>query len=401
MKIILFNHPSFSESMSITKYTHMIARSMQKKGHEVQIWTAPPVLTKLRWPGLLKKYIGYIDQFLFFPILMNLRIRRLEKDTLFVFSDQALGPWVPLVSGRPHVIHCHDFMAQKSAKGEFEENRLKWSGKAYQWFIKRGFNSGNNFICISENTRQDLISFLSSPPNVCDVIYNGLNQDFQFADPEEARLEVSAELKLPLQEGFILHVGGNHFYKNRRGILKIYARWRAETKKTVPLLFVGAGPDHEMKILLNQYKFSGDVFFATSVGDELLKTCYQAASVLLFPSLEEGFGWPIAEAMASGCPVITTRKAPMTEVGGNAATYIPPYDKVDENAWLNECAHILDKVLCLSIEERELMVANGLSNARRFNSEAALEAIANSYQKVLQHWKFAVSTEENELFTVK
>jgi glycosyltransferase involved in cell wall biosynthesis len=401
MKIILFNHPSFSESMSITKYTHMIARSMQKKGHEVQIWTAPPVLTKLRWPDLLKKYIGYIDQFLFFPILMNLRIRRLEKDTLFVFSDQALGPWVPLVSGRPHVIHCHDFMAQKSAKGEFEENRLKWSGKAYQWFIKKGFNSGNNFICISENTRQDLMSFLNSPPNVCDVIYNGLNQDFQFADPEEARLEVSAELKLPLQNGFILHVGGNHFYKNRRGILKIYARWRAETKKTVPLLFVGAGPDHEMRILLNQYKFSGDVFFATKVGDELLKICYQAASVLLFPSLEEGFGWPIAEAMASGCPVITTRKAPMTEVGGNAATYIPPYDQVDENAWLNECAHILDKVLCLSIEERELMVANGLSNARRFNSEAALEAIANSYQKVLQHWKFAVSTEENELFTVK
>ncbi|WP_424494958.1 glycosyltransferase family 4 protein [Salinimicrobium sp. GXAS 041] len=401
MKIILFNHPFFSESMSITKYTHMIMRGMQEKGHEVQIWTAPPVLTRLNWSGLLKKYIGYIDQYLIFPILAKFKIRGLDKDTLFVLSDQALGPWVPLVSDRPHVIHCHDFMAQKSVGGGFEENRLKWSGKIYQWFIRRGFNRGNNFICISENTRQDLMSFLSTPPNMCDVIYNGLNQDFKFADPEEARLEVSAELKLPLQNGFILHVGGNHFYKNRKGILKIYDCWRGEAKNIFPLLFVGAGPDEEMKILLKQYEFSDDVFFATKVGDELLKTCYQAASVLLFPSIEEGFGWPIAEAMASGCPVITTQKAPMTEVGGNAATYIPPYNKVDENGWLNECAHILEQVLCLSTEERDSMVVKGLNNARRFNSEAALEAIANSYEKVLHQWSFAVSPHEKELFTAK
>ncbi|GHA48841.1 hypothetical protein GCM10007103_32110 [Salinimicrobium marinum] len=388
--------------MSISKYTHMIARGMRAKGHQVQIWTAPPVLTKVKWPGLLKKYIGYIDQFLFFPILVRLKIGRLDKETLFVFSDQALGPWVPLVSDRPHVIHCHDFMAQKSAKGGFEENRLKWSGKIYQQFIRRGFNRGKNFICISENTRQDLMSFLVSPPDICNVIYNGLNQDFKTADPDQARFKLSAALKLPLQNGFILHVGGNHFYKNRGGIVKIYARWRTQTKNKLPLLFVGAGPDHKMEILLKQCEFSQDIFFAMQVGDDLLRTCYQGASVLLFPSLEEGFGWPIAEAMASGCPVVTTQKAPMTEVGGDAASYIPPYDKTAETAWLKECASILHKVLSLPVEERASMVANGLKNARRFNNEAALEAIANSYQKVLRQWELTtVSPHEKEVFTAK
>ena len=60
-----------------------------------------------------------------------------------------------------------------------------------------------------------------------------------------------------------------------------------------------------------------------AVGNEALAALYSGAELLLFPSLEEGFGWPIIEAQASGCRVVTTGKAPMTEVGGNAAFYLP------------------------------------------------------------------------------
>ncbi len=97
----------------------------------------------------------------------------------------------------------------------------------------------------------------------------------------------------------------------------------------------------------------------------------------------EGFGWPIAEAMASGCPVITTDNAPMNEVGGNAAVYIkrcPENDKL--LLWANESAKVIESTLRLNEEERNTLILKGLEQVKLFDKVAILNQIENFYHTV-------------------
>jgi hypothetical protein len=118
MKIVILTHPQFLSSESMPRFARMISQGMQARGHSTDEWTAKPFFYKLPFPAKFKKWLGYIDQFIVFPLQVRRRLHQLAPDTLFVFSDQALGPWVPLVANRPHVIHVHDFMALPADCGE-------------------------------------------------------------------------------------------------------------------------------------------------------------------------------------------------------------------------------------------------------------------------------------------
>src|SRR6478609_376106 len=122
MNIIVFAHPTFLGHQSMPRYANMIEKGMTDRGHSVEIWTASPFFFKLPAPSSLKKWMGYIDQFLLFPIQVKSKLKKNTPNTLYVFSDHALGPWIPLVSKKLHVIHCHDFLAQQSALGQISEN---------------------------------------------------------------------------------------------------------------------------------------------------------------------------------------------------------------------------------------------------------------------------------------
>ncbi len=119
--------------------------------------------------------------------------------------------------------------------------------------------------------------------------------------------------------------------------------------------------------------------------DEGVRLAYSGASVFLYPSLAEGFGWPVAEAMASGCPVITTNEAPMTEVAGNAAFYIPkrPSDNSSAAAWAVEGAQVLNTVLTLPAHKLKNLVESALVNSSRFDPEIALDKIETIYKHIL------------------
>ncbi|RYG25647.1 MAG: glycosyltransferase, partial [Chitinophagaceae bacterium] len=322
MRLIFFAHPNFLSHQSMPRYATMLAHGMKDRGHDVEIWAPKSFFYKIPGNRTLKKWLGYIDQYLLFPSNIKARIKEAPESTLFVFTDQALGPWVPLVHERHHVIHCHDFLAQRSALGEIPENSVGWTGKKYQQYIRKGFQQGKNFISVSKQTQSELERFLISPPVTSQVVYNGLNQHFTVGDKEKARLEFSKATKLNLPNNYILHVGGNHFYKNRLGVLAIYNEWRKNFPGRADLLMIGEKPDSDLNSAYENSPFRSSIHMLTGIDDSLLKTAYSGARVLLFPSIAEGFGWPIAEAMASGTPVITTAEAPMTEVAGGAALLI-------------------------------------------------------------------------------
>lgn len=366
------------------RYARMLAEGMRKRKHEVEIWTAKSFFHNIPGPTSAKKWLGYIDQFILFPIEVKLKLLKCSQDTLFVFADQALGPWMPLVSKRPFVVHCHDFMAQKSADGEMPENQVQFTGKLYQKFIRNGYRKGKNFISVSERTKKDLHEFLEAEPEISKVVYNGLNQDFKPGNILVVRAVLTSKSGLNLSKGYILHVGGNQFYKNRAGVIRIYDAWRKNSEYDLPLIMVGSCPDNKLKKLKQQSDFSEDIHFLTNISDEDLRLYYQGAFLFLFPSLDEGFGWPIAEALASGCPVVTTGEPPMNEVGGNHAIYIPRMPENEETipGWAVYSANILNDLFEMTEEERAEWVRSGVEFAKRFDPETALENIESIYKEV-------------------
>lgn len=386
MKIVLFVHPSFLNSKSMPRYANMLITGLQQRGHEIEIWTSKARFCKLPFKGTIKKWLGYIDQYVLFPLEVKFKLKHRAKNILFVFADQALGPWVPLVKNRTSVIHCHDFLALKSAMGTVPENPTSFTGEIYQKFIRRGFSKGKNFISISKKTEYDLKLLHQGKIETSIVCYNGLNRNFNQLEVNSSRTILGNMLKLDLINGYVVHVGGNQYYKNRKGVIEIYNAWRSINNKELPLLLIGSFPSDELLEVYNNSLFKKDIHFVTNLTDEFVNIAYSGAICLLFPSLDEGFGWPIAEAMASGCLVITTNIAPMTEVLGAANFFLidkRPFDSLLIQKWASEAAHRLSDIVELTTEQRETYVQSGKENIKRFDTKLCLDNIESFYQFVL------------------
>lgn len=371
------------------RFTKMLADGMQKRGHHVEIWSPQPKFFNLPIPNAAKKWLGYIDQYLVFPKQIRKRLKAVEPDTLFVLTDHALGPWLSLVANYAHIVHCHDFIAQQSALDLIPENPTSWTGKQYQMFIRQGYSKGKNFISVSKKTRQDLHSFVDPSKINSEVVYNGLNQSFEAKDIIKSRIQIGNKTGLDLEKGYLLHIGGNQFYKNRTGVVQIYDEWRIMGKTSLPLLLIGETPDEKLNLRINSSPYKADIYSLNNIEDNLISPAYAGASVFLFPSIAEGFGWPIAEAMACGCLVITTDEAPMTEVAGDSAFLIPkrPEEASEIKDWGINAAGTVEKIISFSPAERKKAVDAGLQNAKRFDTDKALDQIEKIYQNILQKHK--------------
>ncbi len=387
MNIILFTHPNFLSSQSMPRYANMLLQGMRERKHVVEVWSPKPRFYRLPMKTSLKKWLGYIDQYLVFPLEVRLKLKKIPENILFVFADQALGPWVPLVNKRPHVVHCHDFLALKSALGTIPENPAGFTGKLYQNYIRNGFSKGKNFISISKKTQEDLHKLHKGSINSSVVCYNGLNRTFKILDTKASRINLGNHLHLDLSAGYVLHVGGNQYYKNRKGVLEIYEAFRTNTNHRAPLLLIGSKPSKELISCYKKSKYQEDIHFITNLSDEYINAAYSGATCLLFPSLDEGFGWPIAEAMASGCVVITTNSTPMTEVIGNADFFLIPRRPFDDSLsydWATTASNQISKVLNLSEIERIECINSGLESIKRFDTIHFIDAIEKQYLSILE-----------------
>lgn len=384
MKIILFCHPDFLASQSMPRFARMLQQAYQERGYEVEVWSPKAVAHRWLNFGTLGKWAGYFDQYVLFPLWVKAALRRQSADTLYVFCDQALGPWVPLVSDRPHAIHCHDFLALQSALGEFPEHQVSFLGRIYQLFIRRGFRMGKFFISISHNSQKELSRFLKGSPVISEVVHNGLNFNFTPLPEAVALNELSNVLTTITKQRMLVHVGGNVWYKNRNGVLYIYAEYCKKCDDPLPLWMVGDSPSPALRALAKTVGPKGKVYFLTGLSNKQVQAVYSLAKALIFPSLAEGFGWPIAEAMACGCPVLTTGQAPMTEVGGSAVTYIPvmPFQPVVPQ-WAGSAADTLIAMLSAPEQQKIVQRSNALEQVKLFNADIAISAYETIYLHVM------------------
>ena len=385
MNIVFFVHPAFFVSASMPRFAGMLSTGMKERGHTVEMWTPVAQLSRLTKSAFYNKWLGYFDLYILFPREVRKRLENCSPNTLFVITDNALGPWVPLVSNRPHIIHCHDFLAQRSALNEIPENPLSWTGKQYQAFIRRGYTQGANFVSVSKKTKHDLHLLLSRPPVYSEVVYTGLNQGFRDQTADEAKKLLGSLTGIDLTTGYLLHVGGNQWYKNRKGVIDIYDALRSNSSYTLPLIMIGPKPATALVERQIASPFSTDIHLLTGLPDSSVQLAYAGASVFVFPSLAEGFGWPIAEAMAARCPVVTTGEAPMTEVAGDAGFFVPrrPTDEKEIAEWAKKSADVVQSVLEFSPGKREEVIQAGLANARRFDTNSFLNKVESIYMYIL------------------
>jgi len=385
MRIVLLSQPSFLESESMVRFARMLENEYTARGHSVTIWSPVPRAYHCVPRGRLSKWAGYVDQFLLFPRQVRAALEAEANDTLFVFCDQALGPWVPLVKDRPHVVHCHDLLALRSALGEFRENPTALTGRIYQRYIRRGFRQAQHFISISKKTREDLHGFGGVRPSTSEVVYNGLNYPYTPMAPSEAQ-QVLAQAGLPVHpRGMLLYVGHSAWYKNTAGLIRLYAQYARQTPDPLALWMVSGPPSPVLRSALTEVPPAGQVLFFKGIENRAIQAAYSHARVLLFPSLAEGFGWPLVEAQACGCPVITTNDAPMNEVAGPAARYLPRLRFGDDiRAWAEHGAQVLMRLLALTDAERAHIVSQGLEWAANFSAERAIDAYLGIYQQVMQ-----------------
>src|SRR5579872_4538109 len=355
MRLVLLVHPASFPSESMSRFAEMIRLGMTTRGHTAEFWSSPGRLGRLPLRSrFIRKWLGYFDQFVVYPSQLRKQVGRTPPDRLFVITDQALGMWVPCLAHRPHVIHCHDFLALRSALGSFPENPTSWSGQKYQRLIRNGFSHGRAFISVSGKTRADLHQVLTRTPAVSEVIHNGLNHPFRPMGIKERSSLLSTIAPETPDDFLVMHIGGNQWYKNRSGVLEIYRSYARSCSRPAALWMVGATPTPQLLDLAKTIPKPGRVRFLSGLSNEQVNAAYAHARALLFPSLEEGFGWPIVEAMAADCPVITTHGAPMTEIAGDAARTIPrmPRERRELASWAKGAAQILDEVVRMTNEAR-------------------------------------------------
>lgn len=370
-------------SQSMPRFTRMLEEAYVERGHHVQVWSPQAKVYALVPSGRISKWAGYIDQYILFPLWVRKQMKIQSSNTLYVFCDQALGPWVPLVKNKPHVVHVHDLLALRSALGDIPENPTSWSGKLYQRFIRHGFKQAKHFISISKKTRDDLQFFGKVSPVTSAVVYNGLNYPYIPMLQSEA-ISVLNQARLPVPaNGMLLHLGGSQWYKNLAGVIRLYIEYAKSELSPLPLWCISPPPNMQVQMLLKDLPSQGNVLFFQGIDNQALQAAYSVARVFIFPSLAEGFGWPIIEAQASGCLVITSNAAPMNEIGGPAASYIPLLKFTeDAQTWALVSLATLKSILALSEAQRTCLVELGLTNAAKFNAKDAIEGYLKIYQQV-------------------
>jgi glycosyltransferase involved in cell wall biosynthesis len=170
---------------------------------------------------------------------------------------------------------------------------------------------------------------------------------------------------------FLFSIGGAHWYKNRTGLLKIFGALKDSLNPPRIFVYIGPAFDADQESLIQTLGLRDSLLRIPQLSNDELQAAYALADGLIFPSWEEGFGWPIAEAQACGCPVFTSNRAPMTEVGGDGARYFDPADPAS-------AATEIIRGLALP----EPLRAAGLRQAQRWDTQLMLDAYLKLYSSL-------------------
>jgi glycosyltransferase involved in cell wall biosynthesis len=371
MRILVVGNYELDKQRSMRRYAETLREQLSLRGCQVEVIRPGTVVGDwVRQPGL-RKWLGYIDKYLFFPLA--LRRRAAEFDVVHV-CDHSNSMYLAHTAGRASSITCHDLLAIECALGRYPQQKVSFSGKILQRWILRHLAAAGNVICVSSNSAQELAALSNSADQRIAVIPNVLDSACLRATPE-AILSVRRRIGLGAEEPYVFYIGAEAWYKNRTGVLRIFQKLLVKLNNRFPglrLVVAGAAFNSEMRAFADAELPAGTVLEVVGPADDDLWALYSGAAALLFPSWHEGFGWPVIEAQRCGCPVIASNRAPMTEIAGSAALYIDP---ADEDGAAASIAANFDRLG----DMREA----GFRNAERFDAGVVFQAYADFFARVL------------------
>ena len=229
-------------------------------------------------------------------------------------------------------------------------------------------------VTVSENSKRDIVRLLRIPESKVTVVYNGVSEEFRRLNRNDCKDYLAA--KYSIAGDFILAPGGLSKNKN---IPNLLAAMRAlkEMGREESLVLLGDIKDPEfdyVSILARQSGLDGTVVFPGFVPREDLPAFYNAASVVAYPTLYEGFGFPVLEAMACGTPVVTSNNSSLPEIAGGAALLVNPMNP-------EEIAGAVHRLLTEDTLRAELS-SRGLRHARQFTWRRAAEKTLEVFREV-------------------
>ncbi|MDZ7836906.1 MAG: glycosyltransferase family 1 protein [Actinomycetota bacterium] len=309
---------------------------------------------------------------------------------LFRTNEKRLGWWdrfrfppYEFLGFKADVLHCPDFMIAPTLNKNivltindlafirYPQFNFDWFIKKYTRQVKANALRAKKIIAISNSTRQDIIEFFAIPSEKIEVIYPAADSVFtKLEQPDKAVCK-----KYHLEDQFILSVGTIEPRKNYPALIKAFNQLKKDFKQ-LKLVVVGrTGWKSEASFQAREDSpYSRDILFLGRVSDQDLLHLYNQAMVFVYPSIFEGFGLPVLEAMNCGLPVIAGNNSSIPEVVGDSGMLV---DTDDSDALSGAVAEVLaDEHL------RKELVAKALARAGKFSWEDNARTTLSLYNQL-------------------
>jgi glycosyltransferase involved in cell wall biosynthesis len=244
-----------------------------------------------------------------------------------------------------------------------------------QRMIRRALTRGDQIIAGSQNTKTDLMEYFEVDGKKINVVYYGVAK--RFSAPLDDETLAARLAPFDLEPGYALFVGNPKPHKNLDNVVKAFARALELTSGKGRLVCVGNRESRDFKIerRAEQLGIADRVDLLGHVDDDTLTALYRGAHLFVYPTLYEGFGLPVVEAMASGVPVITSNSSALKEVAEGYAQLVDPLD-IDQMA--REIAQCLEDP-----QHRDALSRLGRRRAEDFLWEKTAERTLEVYSKAL------------------
>jgi glycosyltransferase involved in cell wall biosynthesis len=240
--------------------------------------------------------------------------------------------------------------------------------------VSKVVQNSRRLITVSNFEKENITNFFKLKNKEIQAVHNGINKTFTKIIDADHKAKVKAKYELP--EKYMLHIANKDPRKNTKKVLIAFNEFLKTATANHQLLMIGCNKADLKKMLneINAIHLYKRIILTGYVSDEDLPVMYQLAELFLFPSLREGFGIPIIEAMSCGVPVITSNTSSMPEVAGNAAHLIDPNKPEDI------CRGML-KIVFNENYKKEL-IQKGLKRSKQFSWNKMASQVLEQYKQL-------------------
>lgn len=289
-----------------------------------------------------------------------------KKIDLFHSTDHM----VPHLKHTPVIATLHDAIMLKHPSW----CNPKWR-QCKNFILKKMMSHADHLITVSHAAKKDIIEYFTIPEKKISVVYNGIDKIWY--DPISPEEKNHVHQKYQIDRTYGLVVGTLQPRKNIARLLEVCTALPKSVSKHFQIVFVGkkGNLDPETFKKLQALNTSGQIKWLEYISFDELRALYQSAQMILFPSLGEGFGFPILEGFASRTPVITSNEDALAEIAQDAAYLINPY--------VTEEIVIAIRVLLENQTLRKTLIERGLQRVQQFSWEKAAKETIQIYQKFM------------------